>query len=75
MNKLNIAAIFSLVSSLAAPALAVDLIVHNGKLYTAELGQPLQQAMAVENGQPRVQYGGRLGLWLRCVNHIHGLLP
>jgi len=51
MNKLNIAAIFSLLSSFSAPALAVDLIVHNSKIYTAEQGQPLQQAMAVENGR------------------------
>ena len=27
---------------------AVDLILHNAKVYTAEPGQPLQQAVAVE---------------------------
>jgi len=38
----------------ALPALAaVDLIVHNGKIYSAEQGQPLQQALAVENGAIR----------------------
>jgi len=38
----------------ALPALAaVDLIVHNGKVYSAEPGQPLQQALAVENGAIR----------------------
>jgi len=38
----------------ALPALAaVDLIVHNGKIYSAEPGQPLQQALAVENGAIR----------------------
>lgn len=30
---------------------AVDLILHNAKIYTAEPGQPLQQALAVENGK------------------------
>jgi predicted amidohydrolase YtcJ len=28
-----------------------DLILHNAKVYTAEPGQPLQQAVAVENGK------------------------
>jgi len=38
----------------ALPALAaVDLIVHNGKIYSAEPDQPLQQALAVENGAIR----------------------
>jgi predicted amidohydrolase YtcJ len=32
---------------------AVDLILHNAKVYTAEPGQPLQQAVAVENGKVR----------------------
>ncbi|MDH4556912.1 amidohydrolase [Pseudomonas sp. BN417] len=30
---------------------AVDLILHNGKVYTAEPGQSLQQAVAIENGK------------------------
>ncbi len=30
---------------------AADLILHNGKVYTAEPGQPLQQAIAIENGK------------------------
>jgi predicted amidohydrolase YtcJ len=30
---------------------AADLILHNAKVYTAEPGQPLQQAIAVENGK------------------------
>ncbi|MHC8299798.1 amidohydrolase [Pseudomonas sp. ZS1P83] len=30
---------------------AVDLILHNAKIYTAEPGQSLQQAVAVENGK------------------------
>lgn len=30
---------------------ATDLILHNAKLYTAEPGQALQQAIAVENGK------------------------
>jgi len=38
-------------SSFALPAVAVDLIVHNGKIHTAEPGQSLQQAMAVEDGK------------------------
>lgn len=37
-------------SSLESMA-AVDLILHNAKIYTAEPGQPLQQALAVENGK------------------------
>ncbi|MGF6690599.1 putative amidohydrolase YtcJ [Metapseudomonas resinovorans] len=32
---------------------AVDLILHNAKVYTAEPGQPLQQAVAVEGGKVR----------------------
>ncbi|MFC5695678.1 amidohydrolase [Pseudomonas sp. GCM10022186] len=32
---------------------AVDLILHNAKVYTAEPGQPLQQAVAVEDGKIR----------------------
>lgn len=28
-----------------------DLILHNGKVYTAEPGQPLQQAVAIDNGR------------------------
>ncbi|MDE3739754.1 amidohydrolase [Metapseudomonas resinovorans] len=32
---------------------AVDLILHNAKVYTAEPGQPLQQAVAVEDGKVR----------------------
>jgi predicted amidohydrolase YtcJ len=32
---------------------AVDLILHNAKVYTAEPGQALQQAVAVENGKVR----------------------
>jgi len=39
---------------MALPALAaVDLIVHNGKIYSAEPNQPLQQALAVEDGAIR----------------------
>jgi len=38
-------------SSFALPTVAADLIVHNGKIYTAEPGQTLQQAIAVENGK------------------------
>nr|BFD42587.1 amidohydrolase [Pseudomonas sp. FFPRI_1] len=30
---------------------AVDLLLHNGKVFTAEQGQPLQQAVAVEQGR------------------------
>ena len=30
---------------------AADLIFHGGKVYTAEPGQALQQAVAVENGR------------------------
>nr|WP_256667529.1 MULTISPECIES: amidohydrolase [unclassified Pseudomonas] len=30
---------------------AVDLLLHNGKVFTAEQGQPLQQALAVEQGR------------------------
>ncbi len=30
---------------------ATDLIIHNAKVYTAEIGQPLQQAVAVEDGR------------------------
>ncbi|SDN16112.1 amidohydrolase [Pseudomonas jinjuensis] len=30
---------------------AVDLILHNARVYTAEPGQPLQQAVAVEDGK------------------------
>lgn len=32
---------------------AVDLILHNAKVYTAEPDQPLQQAVAVEDGKVR----------------------
>ncbi|MDH4565640.1 amidohydrolase [Pseudomonas sp. BN414] len=32
---------------------AVDLILHNAKIYTAEPGQALQQAVAVEDGKVR----------------------
>ncbi|MGE8414437.1 MAG: amidohydrolase [Pseudomonas sp.] len=45
----------TLASTLAFASLpsqaAVDLLLHNGKVFTAERGQPLQQAVAVEQGR------------------------
>ncbi|WEJ74709.1 amidohydrolase [Pseudomonas sp. PSE14] len=44
---LSAACAFSSMESMAA----ADLILHGGKVYTAEPGQSLQQAVAVENGR------------------------
>ncbi|MFC5698555.1 amidohydrolase [Pseudomonas sp. GCM10022186] len=44
---LSVALAFSSTETMAA----VDLILHNAKVYTAEPGQPLQQAVAIENGK------------------------
>jgi predicted amidohydrolase YtcJ len=44
---LSVALAFSSVETMAA----ADLILHNAKVYTAEPGQPLQQAVAIENGK------------------------
>ncbi|WP_416310320.1 amidohydrolase [Pseudomonas sp. W03] len=44
---LSAACAFSSMESMAA----ADLILHGGKVYTAEPGQALQQAVAVENGR------------------------
>ncbi|SCZ51666.1 MULTISPECIES: amidohydrolase [unclassified Pseudomonas] len=45
----------TLASALALVSLhsqaAVDLVLHNAKVFTAEQGQPLQQAVAVEQGR------------------------
>ncbi|WP_044871799.1 amidohydrolase [Pseudomonas sp. LFM046] len=44
---LSVSFAFSSMETMAA----ADLILHNGKVYTAEPGQALQQAVAVENGR------------------------
>ncbi|WP_028630948.1 amidohydrolase [Metapseudomonas resinovorans] len=44
---LSVALAFSSMETMAA----ADLILHNGKVYTAEPGHPLQQAVAIENGK------------------------
>ncbi|MDH4871101.1 amidohydrolase [Pseudomonas sp. BN515] len=44
---LSVALAFSSMETMAA----ADLILHNAKVYTAEPGQPLQQAVAIENGK------------------------
>ncbi|WP_342244300.1 amidohydrolase [Pseudomonas sp. OTU5201] len=44
---LSVALAFSSMETMAS----ADLILHNGKVYTAEPGQPLQQAVAIENGK------------------------
>ncbi|MCO6055524.1 amidohydrolase [Pseudomonas sp. MOB-449] len=43
----SVALAFSSMETMAA----ADLILHNAKVYTAEPGQPLQQAVAIENGK------------------------
>ena len=43
----SMACVFSSAESMAA----ADLILHGGKVYTAEPGQGLQQAVAIENGK------------------------
>ena len=48
---LTLAASLVLACSSAESMAAVDLILHNAKVYTAEPGQPLQQAVAVEDGK------------------------
>jgi predicted amidohydrolase YtcJ len=40
---------------------AVDVILHNAKVYTAEPGQPLQQAVAVD-GEKIVAVGSDLAV-------------
>ena len=44
---LSVTLAFSSMETMAA----ADLILHNAKVYTAEPGQPLQQAVAIENGK------------------------
>lgn len=48
---LTLAASLALACSSMESMAAVDLILHNARVYTAEPGQPLQQAIAVENGK------------------------
>ncbi|MNQ45168.1 N-substituted formamide deformylase precursor [compost metagenome] len=48
---LTLAASLVLACSSMESMAAVDLILHNARVYTAEPGQPLQQAIAVENGK------------------------
>jgi predicted amidohydrolase YtcJ len=48
---LTLATSIALACSSMESIAAVDLILHNARVYTAEPGQPLQQAVAVENGK------------------------
>jgi predicted amidohydrolase YtcJ len=48
---LTLAASLALACSSMESMAAVDLILYNARVYTAEPGQPLQQAIAVENGK------------------------
>lgn len=50
-NALKIALASVLVLASMHSQAAVDLLLHNGKVFTAEQGQPLQQAVAVEQGR------------------------
>ena len=48
---LTLATSLALACSSMESMAAVDLILHNARVYTAEPGEPLQQAIAVENGK------------------------
>lgn len=48
---LTLATSIALACSSMESIAAVDLILHNARVYTAEPGQPLQQAVAVKNGK------------------------
>ncbi|MGE8349568.1 MAG: amidohydrolase [Pseudomonas protegens] len=50
-NALKITLASALVLASMHGQAAVDLLLHNGKVFTAEQGQPLQQAVAVEQGR------------------------
>ena len=50
-NALKITLASALVLASMHSQAAVDLLLHNGKVFTAEQGQPLQQAVAVEQGR------------------------